>query len=52
MREKKYKDGDRERCARMPYDRGGMHATGYEVYKDGQWWPEYEGRDGEIYLRR
>ena len=28
------------------------HATGYEVLVDGEWWNEYEGSDGNIYLGR
>ncbi len=48
---KKYKNGDRYRLEQMPYDRDGMHATGYEVYKDGRWWCEYETPDGDTCLR-
>ena len=48
---KKYKNGDRYRLEQMPYDRDGMHATGYEVYTDGRWWGEYETPDGDTCLR-
>lgn len=36
----------------MPYDKQGMHATGYEVCIDDQWWDEYADSDGELYYMR
>lgn len=37
----------------MPFDRNGMHATGYEVqFEDGSWWVEYIDEDGECHYGR
>lgn len=41
----------------MPFDRDGMHSTGYEVclggpYNLADWWYEYENENGDIYYFR
>lgn len=40
------KEGTRRRLDSMPYDKDGVHATGYEVFYLGEWWDEYE--DGSL----
>ena len=56
------KGGDMEirRLDEMPFDKvfsvnGNeelCHATGYEVFKNGQWWNEYEDSEGELHYGR
>lgn len=41
----------------MPFDRDGMHATGFEVcFGDpdnlADWWNEYEDADGDLHYLR
>lgn len=41
----------------MPFDRNGMHATGWEVclgdpQDSGDWWDEYEDEDGQLWYFR
>ena len=51
-------EGARRQLDEMPYDMsfdGGFeycHATGYEVYLDGEWWYEYADEDGGIHYGR
>lgn len=39
---------ERRELEYMPFDRNGLHATGYEVLIDGIWWNEYEDEDGNL----
>jgi len=49
-----WEEGDERRLDRMPYDHGFYvngnyelcHATGYEVFIDGEWWNEYIDSEG------
>lgn len=40
----------------MPFDKdfgyGLIHATGFEVYRNGEWWNEYQDADGELFYGR
>lgn len=40
----------------MPFDKVfdgiNCHATGYEVFIDGEWWNEYEDEDNNLYYGR
>ncbi len=41
----------------MPFDRNGMHATGYEVClgdteNPADWWNEYEDEEGNLFYYR
>ena len=36
----------------MPFDRNRCHATGFAVYKNGEFWNEFEDEYGEIFLAR
>lgn len=46
----------RERLETMPFDarfNGELcHATGDEVFRNGEWWNEYMDRDGELHYGR
>lgn len=52
--------GTRKALYDMPFDKAFntsrgrelCHATGYEVLFNGEWWNEYEDRDGETHLGR
>jgi hypothetical protein len=40
----------------MPFDKdfgyGLIHATGFEVFRNGEWWNEYQDADGELFYGR
>ena len=52
---------EREELGYMPFDKvfvtengneESCHATGYEVFIDGEWWNEYVDRDGNYHYGR
>ncbi len=43
-----FQKGDRIRLQNMPFDREGLHSTGYLVYDKG-WWLEYYDPDTDTY---
>lgn len=57
---KQFNEGERHELDRMPFDRMFStshgdelcHATGWEVFHNGEWWDEFIDFDGEIHLGR
>jgi len=57
-----YKDGYRRKLEEIPFDmtfdlydgsgRELCHATGYEVFDNGEWWNEYMDSTGETHFGR
>jgi len=51
------KETGRRELETMPFDKNGMHGTGYEVCHGdpsdpADWWDEYEDDDGDLYYFR